>query len=698
MGFSMFAFSFPFSRFPRLKRVPGWRRLVRQAAPGLAVSTFGLCGAQAASHAPALARDTPLPTIEVVAQPPDTPLVIVMDPKQPRQPLPASDGADYLKSVPGFAAIRNGGTNGDPVFRGMFGSRLNISHNGVPSLGACPGRMDAPTSYIAPETFDKVVVIKGPQSVLYGPGASAGTVLFERRTRRFDAPGLRLKGSLLGASFGRADQNLDVTVGNPDVYARLTANHAHEQDYENGRGQAVPSKWDKWNVDGALGWTPDEQTRLELTAGGGDGYARYASRGMDGASFGRESLGLHFEKKHVGEWLDRLEASIYYNGVDHVMDNYTLRTASMPMVSERRRRTAGARLAATWRWMERFKLITGADFQRHRLDSRAGKGRGANLGQPWTPSATMWGVGGFGELTWYAAGGERWIGGARLDYTGARDDRPLARAATSPNPTVGQGRWRALPSAFLRYEHDVKGSPAMWYAGVGHTQRFPDYWELFSPRRGPSGSVNAFSSLQPERTTQLDVGAQYNGTRLDAWISAYAGVVRNFILFDYAEGQSQASNVGARIMGAEAGTTWRPARAWTVETALAYAWGRNADTGQPLPQIPPLEARVGVEYQRRAWSLGALLRLVAPQHRYALNEGNVVGKDFGPSAGFGLLSLHAQYYVSQSVQVSLGVDNLLNKAYSEHLNMAGNADFGGPARTTVMDPGRTLWARVKLDI
>ncbi|CAJ4143288.1 TonB-dependent copper receptor [Burkholderia pseudomallei] len=87
-------------------------------------------------------------------------------------------------------------------------------------------------------------------------------------------------------------------------------------------------------------------------------------------------------------------------------------------------------------------------------------------------------------------------------------------------------------------------------------------------------------------------------------------------------------------------------------------------------------------------------RVVAPQHRYALNEGNVVGKDFGPSAGFGVLSLHAQYNVSKTVQISVGVDNVLDKAYAEHLNLAGNAGFGYPANLPVTEPGRTAWVRL----
>src|SRR5437868_8880795 len=156
------------SRHCRARRVP---RMLKLTIPALAVGAMsGAAAAEAARAAGAPTDDAAvlLPPVEVVASPLTTPLVIVTDPKTPRQPLPASDGADYLNTIPGFTSVRSGGTNGDPVLRGMFGSRLNILANGMPTLGACPNRMDAPTSYIAPESYDKVTVVKGPQTVLYG--------------------------------------------------------------------------------------------------------------------------------------------------------------------------------------------------------------------------------------------------------------------------------------------------------------------------------------------------------------------------------------------------------------------------------------------------------------------------------------------------------------------------------------------------
>lgn len=673
-------------------------------ALALATALAAIFPAARAQQAPAFDMDP----VVITAVAPDSPLTFITNPKTPRQPLPASDGTDYLKTIPGFSAIRNGGTNGDPVLRGMFGSRLNILTNGSAMPGACPARMDAPSSYISPETFDQLTVIKGPQTVLWGPGASAGTVRFDRDTPRFTEAGVRFDGSLTGGSFGRNDQTADFTAGNESVYVRVTGNHSHSQDYKDGNGLRVPSRWDKWNTDLALGFTPDADTLFELTAGTGDGEARYAGRGMDGSKFKRESFGLRFEKRNLGATLEKIEAQLYYNYADHVMDNYTLRRPDpngpmpMAMAADVDRATWGGRVAATLKLADALSMTGGLDFQQSRHRGRSGTDTNSYRNQSWEKDAEFSNVGLFSELTWRASERGRLIGGARVDRASAKDFRPTSgHMMMMPNPTAGQRRDSTLPSGFLRYEQDLENLPATWYVGLGHVQRFPDYWELFSPGRGPAGSVNAFDAIKPEKTTQLDVGMQYRGDKVDAWVSGYAGYVRDFILFDYRPGgmmgpTSQASNVNARIAGGELGASWKVAPSWTLGATLAYAWGENRSDGRALPQIPPLEAKLSAAYDDGVWSAGALWRLVAPQKRYALNSGNVVGQDFGPSAGFGVFSLNAGYAISKQVKLSLGVDNLFDKAYAEHLNLAGDAGFGFPGHSRVNEPGRSVWARVSV--
>ncbi len=676
------------------------------AASRLPFALSTLCCAVLASTAVAdehAAHSNELSPLVITAIAPSSPLTIVTNPKDPRQPVPASDGGDYLKTIPGFALIRNGGTNGDPVLRGMFGSRLNILTNGGEMLGACPGRMDAPTSYISPETYDKLTVIKGPQTVLWGPGASAGTILFEREPEHFGELGTRVNASLLAGSNGRFDKTIDAAAGGPLGYVRVIGNTAHADDYKDGNGDTVPSRYDKWNGDIALGWTPDADTLLELTAGKGDGEARSAGRGMDGSQYQRESLGLRFEKSNIGDVLDKIEAQVYYNYADHVMDNYTLRTPSGtgmmagPMASNVDRRTLGARVKATWRWAD-YQLISGIDAQTNEHRKRMGMGIDTYKDQNWSKDADFHNYGAFGELTWYAAERDRLITGARVDRASAKDYRARLGSGmmSRPNPTLDKTRADTLPSGFVRYEHDLNDSPTTVYAGLGHSQRFPDYWELFSPSSGPAGSVNAFDAIKPEKTTQLDAGLQYKTDTLEAWASVYAGEIRDYILFDYAKGSSQAQNINARVMGGELGAAYQLTSNWKADATLAYAWGKNTTDGKALPQMPPLDTRLGLTYSQDDWSAGALWRIVARQDRIDRNAGNVVGKDFDKSAGFGVFSLNGAYRINKNLKVSAGVDNLLDKNYSEHLNMAGNAGYGYPANDprAINEPGRTLWTKV----
>ena len=630
------------------------------------------------------APTTTLDEVVVTAIHDQSAVQVVTDPKIPRQPVPASDAADYLQTIPGFSAVRSGGTNGDPVFRGQFGSRLPLLTNGTQMLGACPGRMDTPSSYIAPETFDVLTLIKGPQTVLWGPGASAGVVRFERERPDFAAGPVNFTASLLGASAGRNDQNADLAAGNDQFYARISANHSHGQDYKDGDGTSIPSGWNKWNADAALGWTPDADTLVELSAGAGDGWARSAARGMDGTQFRRDSLGLRLQKQNITPWLSKVEAQIYRNEADHLMDNFQRRPlppGKMAMASNVKRVVTGGRIAATLQPTPALTADIGLDLQRNTHEGRSGMGM-SYLNKPWVRDAKFANLGLFSELRWQAAPSTLWVGGLRLDRAQAWDYR---------NPASTHKRDEsALPSGFVRWEQTL-ASGATTYVALGHVQRFPDYWELISGKAG-----NVFATLEPEKTTQLDVGANWKGQNWQFWTSAYAGMVRDFILFDYASNPSKARNIDARTAGFELGGSYKLAPAWTAQATVAYTWGSNRSDSTALPQMPPLEARLGLDYAQGPWTAGALWRLVAAQHRYTQDQGNVVGRDMGASSGFGVLSLHASYRVQRQLKITVGVDNLLDKTYAEHLNLAGNAGFGFPANTRLNEPGRTLWLRADM--
>lgn len=619
-------------------------------------------------------------------------LIVRADPKQPIQPIPASDGADYLQSIVGFSSVNSGaGTNGDVTFRGMFGSRIKILTDGTENLGACPSRMDSPTSYISPESYDRISVIKGPQTVQYANTGSAATVIFERTPEQFDQDqNYRGQASVLMGSFGRLDHNVEVAAGDAQKYIRLNTNRSVSNSYQDGDGTTVPSDWERWNADLALGWTPDEDTWVELTGGKADGEAVYAGRMMDGSKFARESLGLRVEKKNLTDIIQKVEAQVNYNFNDHVMDNYSLRPKPMmEMATNVARKTLNARVAMTSEW-DKIKLISGLDTQNNEHSIRKTTAGVPYQNMPRMTDMEFQSVGGFGELSYQLNENNKLVSGLRIDQV----EVDAVQSA--------QERKETLPSAFIRFEnHHPEHDDGKTYIGLGYVERMPDYWELFSPKTG-NDNVNTFANIDIEKTLQLDFGYQHEHGHFNSWASAYAGLINDYVLTTYKPTgmmrmlEAHTRNVDATIAGAEAGIGYQFTDRLQADISAMYAWGENTTDNTPLPQISPLEARVNLRYVQDKYNFGLLWRVVDGQSRISEREGNIVGYDNKQSAGFGTLSLNGSYHVMDSVDISVGVDNVLNRTYTEHLNKMGASGTGLPTIEQFNNMGRNYWARVSM--
>ena len=665
---------------------------------------------QSEQHTPVV-----LAPIVVTAQQPNDAngLIVHSDPKQPIQPVPATDGADYLQSIMGFNAIKNGGTNGDVTFRGMFGSRIKILTDGTENLGACPARMDAPTSYIQPESFDKITVIKGPQTVQYANTGSAATVIFEREPEKLsqEKP-YRGQASVVVGSYGRLDHNIEAAIGDEHKYARLNANRSIADDYKDGNEQSVHSNWERWNADLALGWKPTDDSWLELRAGKGDGEAAYAGRTMDGSQFKRESLGLHAEQKNITEVIKKVEAQVDYSYNDHVMDNFSLRTPPMTtmkmhgmdmtvpnkMSMRVDRRTLNTRLAVTTDW-DKFSVISGVDTQQNKHGGDMVMYAMPSMSSPYAEDLKFQSYGAFSEWTYVFSPDQKLVAGARVDQV------------KIDNLEDGNNRKETVPSGFIRIEKTLPEHGLKTYAGVGYVERTPDFWELYSTStdRGVGTMdmmgmttyrmVDNLNNLKNERTAQLDFGFQAEHGAWNGWASAYAGLIKDFILLEYntpTKRQPLARNVDATIAGAEAGLGYQWTDHFQTDISAMYAWGKNTSDGRALPQIAPLEGRLNLRYIDEKYSLGLLWRAVAKQNRISLNEGNVVGYDMNESKAFNTLAVNGTYKLTDAVDVSVGVDNVLNKAYTEHLNKAGASMFGYAASEQFNNIGRNYWMRMSM--
>ncbi len=643
-----------------------------------------------------------------------SPLSVETDPKAPRQPIPAHDGADYLKTIPGFSIVRKGGTDGDPVLRGMAGSRLSVLLDGQQILGGCGGRMDPPTAYVFPAAYDRITVLKGPQTVLYAAGASAGTVLFERQMTRAARPGVTAASSITVGAFGRHDEMFDVRAAIPSFYIQGGGTRSHTDDYKDGNGAAVHSAYTRWSVNAAFGWTPDEATSLEISVARSDGRAAYADRSMDGSKFARENVAVKFDRRFATSVLQRIEFQSYYNYIDHVMDNFNLRTPGTAYSANNPdRATFGGRAAMTLAVKSSAIFVIGADAQRNVHSARSAMGKlnpeeavAAYSSATRNEDVRFTQIGLFGEATYALTTASRLVGGVRSDWHDAKDSRACVATSMCPgasplkNDTLGASDRRTLPGGFARYEHDIDrfGVSGRFSFGVGHIERTPDYWERL--KQDPVTLKSAFLSTRPEKTTQIDTGLVWRSSAWSGSVAAFYGRVSDYILIRWKPAPTVTRNVNAATAGGEANVAYSVSRNLKADVTLAYVHADNRTDHKPLAQQPPAEARLGLNYDNRIVSFGALARLAGAQDRVDIGSGNIVsnGQDLGPTRGFAVVSLNGGYRLKKLFLLSAGVDNLLNRTYAEHISQAGSMVPGFVQTMRVNEPGRVIWVKLNVAV
>ncbi len=652
----------------------------------------------------AFSTEAVLNDVVVTSAPMTTPTTIELDPKVPRQPLPAHDGADFLKSVPGFSVMRKAGTDGEPNFRGMGGSRVNILADDQNIFGGCGQRMDAPTAYIFPEIYDKVTIVKGPQTVLYPGHGSAATVRFEKEQKTYDKPGYDVHASGLVGSFGRHDEVVDANLGNKDYFATFTGSNSKSDNYKDGNGTEVHSKYHRYSASSSVGVTPDNNKRFELSAGRSNGYAAYADRTMDGTKFLRENVAAKGQIKNVSDLVEKVEFQVSRNTIFHTMSESMRGNPSSYM--DVTHDTNAARLTSDLNLRATTKAKVGLDYsQSTHGGNMPGMGAIAITEDSEFKNTAL-----FAEITEELNNGKKFIAGYRGDYWSVIDKR-----SSMSSDTAGQTRTELTNSGFARLESQLSGlQNTNSFIGIGRSERMPDYWELISNRRDGSANpgaammTNTHSALQStktEKTYQLDAGLIHKSSGFEAGASFFYNQIKDFILVDarttpdYVSGMYRtpsSRNIDAQTHGVELTSSYALNNLIKFNSSIAYVKGKNDTDGLPLAQLPPLEGRLALAYDDKKHSYGALLRLVAPKDEVAVGQGNISGQDVGKSGGFGIFSLNAGYKPNKKTLIAAGVDNVFDKAYAEFISRAGANVAGYTQTTRVNEPGRTAWLKATI--
>ena len=657
--------------------------------------------------------------IEVIGDWPVVPSIRILD----REDLPAvstGDGADLLRGVAGVTVGRMGGHGLEPRVRGLGEGNLNVLVDGAYIHGGCPNRMDPPSSFATPNAFDEVIVIKGVQTMRFGPGGTAGTVLFQRNVP--ELPETRSLQAEIAASYGswhkQPEFGVDATWAGSGFFLRAQGGVRSFDSYEDGSAETVRSAFDSEHLNLMLGFgrATTGQVELGLEAIRTDD-ALFAGAGMDSPEDSGDTYRLKFHRSKELVGLVDLSVDLYYSGVDHLMDNYSLRplTAPMAMRVPSTSDTFGGTASADRVISKSLELTIGLDYQENVRDAL--RYAGPNIDSVGMLQSVMWPDASLAQGGLFLEGqqllGEksRLVFGGRVDRFTARADKADVKPAgmnRSPNQLFEYyygsqaDRWSASEvSGLLRYERLVRPE-LTFFTGLSRSARAADTTERYlgSNNMAPPKRWVGNPQLEVAKHHQLDVGFASPGQRFTWSVIGFIDEVEDFILRDRAHFQEGVlrddnatiyRNVEARLLGLELEGSHGFGDHLGISGIVSGVRGENRSDDRPIAQIPPLQGWLQLDYGTERWGAAVIFRWAASQTRVDDDPSTGSGQDLGETAGYGVLDLSGRYRIVQSLALIAGVDNVFSRTYANHLNR-GNLFDPDPVR--INEPGRTFWIRL----
>jgi iron complex outermembrane receptor protein len=141
----------------------------------------------------------------------------------------------------------------------------------------------------------------------------------------------------------------------------------------------------------------------------------------------------------------------------------------------------------------------------------------------------------------------------------------------------------------------------------------------------------------------------------------------------------------AELYGFELAGGYEITEEWSIDASASYVRGRNKDSGGSLYRIAPLRGLIDLSYEKNSWE--GHLECV-----WADSQNDVATlQDETPSPGYAFFNLRVARTFAKTLRVEVGVENLLDKLYADHLSGV-NRVTGSDLATGARVPGAGRFA------
>jgi iron complex outermembrane receptor protein len=362
---------------------------------------------------------------------------------------------------------------------------------------------------------------------------------------------------------------------------------------------------------------------------------------MDADYDDSEIVNAEYVIKNISDYSKELNIQAYQSTVDHPMS--TAKRAGMLMINDLSTKMQGFKVKNRFD-IDKTSVKVGLDASNRSWNGRYSNGI-VSIADADTENRAL-----FAEVS------QRYD--ALKVKVGARYDDTSIKSADA---TFQSNDYNTL-SANIYATYDM-GTSTNIFGGFGKSSRVPDARELYF-RSSMGGTHVGTDNLKETTNYEIDLGIEQKYEMADVKLTTFYSQLKDYIYHFTAMGANQFTNIDATVYGLELSASYYPLDMISVDFGVAYQKGKKDDlptghTDDDLADIPPLKGMMSFNYHYGDENY-ARLEMVAAD-RWDNFDSNVAEQEI---AGYSIVNFKVSHDVSNTFNLTAGVDNILDKNYA----------------------------------
>jgi len=588
---------------------------------------------------------------------------------------------EALEGATGVFVQKTNHGGGSPFIRGFTGNQNLLMIDGI-RLNNATYRY-GPNQYlntITPQIIDKIEIVRGAGSVLYGSDAMGGVVNILTKAPSYSPDGLKIGGRVLGKwmsdnmqKTGRGE--IDISGKKIAFSGGFTYNDFGDIVGGDTTGKQTPTGYQEYSGDMKLRWkiANNQELTLAYQYDKQTDVPRYDKIITNYTKYHfdpqiRQLAYARLKSNFTNMWWQKIITTVSFNQSDE--QRILQKSGSEKTSSEHDLvNTYGASMQVNSAPAENWHFVSGIEyyFDKVHSEKREEENGIATEKRGYYPDgATSNSLAIYTSHTLNIKKVSLILGGRFNMYKINADDNTFNNVDVNPSALVGS----ASVIYHLSQNYNIIGS-------VYSAFRAPNLNDLSSFGTFNAGIEIPNPDLKPEKSVNAELGFKTRYEKFSGSVFIYTDWIKDQISRIEASYMGQDSIDGEKvyrkenfaksyIQGIEGEIQYEINNNFSTYGNITWTYGQNETADEPMRRIPPLNGKLGIYYHAKA-GFWAKLEWLAAAMQDRLSGGDISDSRIpaGGTPEWNVLNLRAGY-LWKNLQLTAGFNNLFNEDYRTH--------------------------------